>query len=534
MHDLQLCTDCPNEITENMPGVIIVDNDDFRNDTLTDGNTSHRTNVMYVQQVSLEYHSPQCGERVKHAKALSSTLKEIATGMLTHDHYITYKRGEPPVSDRVQPALGDIEPQRKHNVILALVRADTDGERPAAIDQRVPSFAGFQALISDPVEWCKAYYFMTYPEPPKKPVLNDVMLKVMERKHMPFAVVVGDQPVYTLLVEIKSEHPQEYKNIIPFLGPFHTQGCMIYAIYKHYKGSGIAEVLVAAGVIAEGSVDQALRGKHYRWALRCLTLMYETFMHLILNRRLAGSELEAGTRALLAGLRDPKVNTQKSVAAANEKLQNDPAIDILNRSMFEEVEESDMANYWTEFMTMVEILMMNVHVIHTCNWDEYLTSLQKMMPWLVIYDQTNYGRWLPHFWALSALPAEQTQFLSSNFSQSMTGNPYSSIPWDLWIEMTMNKGSKMKAGWLSILRNEKQLMANTRNTNNLGRIRAALHNQVNWKQLSQNHNECASARMCIDEQAIQDLISCIREFDCFPFDPTSPTLRTLQSATCSP
>ena len=66
---------------------------------------------------------------------------------------------------------------------------------------------------------------------------------------MPFAVVVGDQPAYTLLVEIKSEHPQEYEKIIPFLGPFHTQGCMIYAIYKRHKGSGIAEVLVAAGVI---------------------------------------------------------------------------------------------------------------------------------------------------------------------------------------------------------------------------------------------------------------------------------------------
>ncbi len=128
VHDLQLCTDYPNEITEDMPGVIIVDNDDFRNDTLTGGNTSHRTNVMYVQQVTLEYHGPLCGERVKHAKVLSSTLKEIATGMLTHDNYITYKRGEPPVSDRVQPALGDIEPQRKRNVIHALVRADTDGE----------------------------------------------------------------------------------------------------------------------------------------------------------------------------------------------------------------------------------------------------------------------------------------------------------------------------------------------------------------------------------------------------------------------
>ena len=49
VHDLQLYADCPNEIAEDKPGVIIVDNDDFQNDTLTGGNTSHRTNVMYVQ-----------------------------------------------------------------------------------------------------------------------------------------------------------------------------------------------------------------------------------------------------------------------------------------------------------------------------------------------------------------------------------------------------------------------------------------------------------------------------------------------------
>ena len=36
--------------------------------------------------------------------------------------------------------------------------------------------------------------------------------------------------------------------------------------------------------------------------------------------------------------------------------------------------------------------------------------------------------------------------------------------------------------------------------------------------------------MCRDEQAVQDLISCFKEFDCFPFDPASPALQTLQSA----
>ena len=53
VHDIQLCSEFPNEIAENTPGVIVVDNDDFQNDTLTGGDTSHRTNVMYVQPVSL-------------------------------------------------------------------------------------------------------------------------------------------------------------------------------------------------------------------------------------------------------------------------------------------------------------------------------------------------------------------------------------------------------------------------------------------------------------------------------------------------
>ncbi len=65
VHDLQLCNACPHEIAEDTPGVVIGDNDDFRNDTLTGGSTSHRTDVMHVQFASLEYRGPQCDERVK-------------------------------------------------------------------------------------------------------------------------------------------------------------------------------------------------------------------------------------------------------------------------------------------------------------------------------------------------------------------------------------------------------------------------------------------------------------------------------------
>ena len=92
MINLQLCSDCLNEITEDKPGIIIIDNDNLWNDFSTGGNTSHCTNVMYVQQVSLKYLGPQCGECVKDAKSQSLTLKEIATGLQTHDCYITESR----------------------------------------------------------------------------------------------------------------------------------------------------------------------------------------------------------------------------------------------------------------------------------------------------------------------------------------------------------------------------------------------------------------------------------------------------------
>ena len=155
-------------------------------------------------------------------------------------------------------------------------------------------------------------------------------------------------------------------------------------------------------------------------------LMYESFMHLLLNQFHEESQLEASTVTRLAILRDPKANSQDSLATAQKELENDPAVDTLINNMFDKIEKTDMACYWLDFMTMVEILMMNVYAIHTCNWDEFLTSLREMMPWMVIYDQTHYGRWLPHFWAmLSSLSPDQTQFFSSNFAQSITGNPYS-------------------------------------------------------------------------------------------------------------
>ena len=67
-------------------------------------------------------------------------------------------------------------------------------------------------------------------------------------------------PVFVLITQLKDENPDKYRDIVPFLGPIHTQCVMMSAIYKRYKGSELGEILVVGGVITEGSVDRAPQG----------------------------------------------------------------------------------------------------------------------------------------------------------------------------------------------------------------------------------------------------------------------------------
>jgi len=48
--DVEASRTCPQEIADSKPAIVIVDNDDFKIDTMTGSATgAHRTNVMYVQ-----------------------------------------------------------------------------------------------------------------------------------------------------------------------------------------------------------------------------------------------------------------------------------------------------------------------------------------------------------------------------------------------------------------------------------------------------------------------------------------------------
>ena len=55
------------------------------------------------------------------------------------------------------------------------------------------------------------------------------------------------------------------------------------AMYKRLKGSNIDNLLVEAGLIAQGSAVQALQGSHYNRATRLYKLIYQAMLCIIIS-----------------------------------------------------------------------------------------------------------------------------------------------------------------------------------------------------------------------------------------------------------
>ena len=196
-----------------------------------------------------------------------------------------------------------------------------------------------------------------------------------------------------------------------------------------------------------------------------------------------------------------------------------------------DITNSPMARFWLSYMEMVEILYMHYHAMRTRYWEEYLTSRRMMLPWMFAYDSLHYSRYLSLYWLeMNDLDEEKAFYMRSGlFSASMFVRPFSPLPHDQWIEMIMNKGSKMKGGWIGITHNEEALQVNTKIINNITKAKESLKEVVNIKKRQYCPIKCFPARMIKDVKTVEISIGTLQEWNANPWNTEIPTLCSLQS-----
>ena len=121
---------------------------------------------------------------------------------------------------------------------------------------------------------------------------------------------------------------------------------------------------------------------------------------------------------------------------------------------------SDNPNFrmWSMYMNMVEILLDFIRAERDGNWTLLLEAFVAMLPWLTIYDHTNFARWGHMYLADIKLlemtvPEVYAEFMQGYFVVKRTKRRFNQVPADQATEW-INKTCKVQNGIIGITRND--------------------------------------------------------------------------------
>ncbi len=110
-----------------------------------------------------------------------------------------------------------------------------------------------------------------------------------------------------------------------------------------------------------------------------------------------------------------------------------------------------MGGYLELYLEMVDLLLTTIHCQRTSNWDGYLQCIKQFLPYCFTHNRHNYARNLSYCYVhMKTLKEDHldlyNEILLHGFTVSLTGEPFTKIPCDQVIEMTVNRASKSTGG----------------------------------------------------------------------------------------
>ncbi|KAG1670390.1 Estrogen-related receptor gamma [Nymphon striatum] len=178
---------------------------------------------------------------------------------------------------------------------------DTDDLQP------VGSWTNFMKSVTDSTTTrCKLEYLPVIPLPPHDNVVKwymDMILKMLDQLEIDHIFLHADEAIDSKVLIIQWLNQGKYDQIITFLGGFHTIMVNLKILGKKYSCLGFKEWWVDADVIAQGSADQAIEGKHYHRSVRLHKQAFEALLRYRMKGILTKDELSQEFKRQIVNLR---------------------------------------------------------------------------------------------------------------------------------------------------------------------------------------------------------------------------------------
>ena len=259
------------------PTILVWDNIDFGEETLSGRGTTHHTNGIMLQSSVAEPASRTNRQPLQ--KGVSSFKAPPSTPV---EHYQQSKREGPQNLFHHHSIPLQLETYRLNTVSAAQTELAyvfvkyIDAERCT-----VPSWTGFHTLLQGDAALQKSalhYLPVIEASPTEMSTVNTILkrsVQIADRHELDHIVLVFDQAIHGKAQQIRWKDEDLTKRLVIRLGEFHT--CMSYLgiLGKRFGDAGLQDILIESEVVAPGSIHGVISGHQYNRSIRAHKLIYE-------------------------------------------------------------------------------------------------------------------------------------------------------------------------------------------------------------------------------------------------------------------
>ena len=442
----------PPDIQPGKHTILVYDNNDFGEETLTGRGTTHNTNGIVVQRSSgFGEERPQQVDRpsVKRTRERSVLPPPVDIAK----YYGGKKEGPKAFGTAIPLQASTNAPLLKRPLMLDLAYNITKFN---ITDCQLPAWTGFNQLLSTvdvPAKSVIGYLPIIDASPTEMDTVLTILqrsVQIADKLNLETIVVVFDQAIYSKAQIIRWSNAQFMKRLVVRLGAFHTAMSFLGCIGKRFRDAGLQDILIESEVVAIGSINGVISGKHYNRAVRAHKLMAEALHHMRLETYLQSvSDDDAQqTRQLVTDMQKAFPQPEYHNMVSSERFQQFQAS---YDSFLEANSHKHTFAFWSSYCDMVEILLLFLRGTREGNWELHLASVRSMLPWIFAYDHINYSRYLPAYWLemvdlVNTHPLIHQKCMEGEFVVQRSDMTFAQIACDQTIEQTANRDSKTKGG----------------------------------------------------------------------------------------
>jgi hypothetical protein len=330
----------------------VFDNNDINEETLSGKGTTHCTTGIVIQRMSE-------GSVVddENRQAISKSRGKRVEVSSTEIQPIFLKKKSPSATFEVT-AIDESSGDRYDNIcyVLAKFRCEEEEEVP------LPSWSGFFTQLTTlvPDKSRIGYLPIIDGSPTDLGVVNAVLsqsIDIADKLNQNSIVVVMDEAVYAKAQLIRWTDDVFQNRLVLRLGEFHVIMCFPGVIGKRFQDGGLSNILIESNIVAEGSINGVLSGKHYNRSIRSMKIVYEAIYRLVITAFLdfMSDDERNSLEYVVHDLKAAFSNGTFTEVAESDDVRN--FLRKLNEFTSEKGKSSPTFAYWLSFLEMVDILL---------------------------------------------------------------------------------------------------------------------------------------------------------------------------------